>query len=438
MKSRIFVLVTIIVFAVLATPTRSAAQEQQETENGRTRYTVINLGTFGGTSGSSANGVNNNGLVTGIEVLPNGDQHAFLWVNGRKKDLGTLGGPESAITTAANENGTIIGEADTAAQDPLAENFCAFNNPNMFLCLLAIWRNGVIAPLPTLGGNNGEASGINNRGQAVGWAETATLDPSCIAPQVLDFEAVVWDTQRGEVRELPPLPGDSIGAAGAINDKGEIVGTSGPTCQPFSPAIGAHIVLWYNGTPIDLGNLGGSTNNVALGINNRGQVTGFSGLTGDTTFHAFLWQNGVMTDLGTLPGDFSSVAFGINNRGQIVGQSCDANFNCRGFLWEDGAMTDLNSLISAGSPLYLLAGEWMNSGGEITGAAFDQSTGATVPVLLTPRYEKLADNKASEDTAQDTTADTQRPNVILPESVREQLQRRMAFGRFRGQLGGAR
>jgi probable HAF family extracellular repeat protein len=44
-------------------------------------------------------------------------------------------------------------------------------------------------------------------------------------------------------------------------------------------------------------------NNIALAINNRGQIVGESDLPGDTATHAFLWQNGVMTDLGTLPGD---------------------------------------------------------------------------------------------------------------------------------------
>jgi len=33
--------------------------------------------------------------------------------------------------------------------------------------------------LPTLGGNNGQASAINNRGQIVGFAEDGTVDSSC-------------------------------------------------------------------------------------------------------------------------------------------------------------------------------------------------------------------------------------------------------------------
>jgi len=57
----------------------------------------------------------------------------------------------------------------------------------------------------------------------------------------------------------------------------------------------------------DLGTLGGN-NSFPLGINDRGQVVGWSETadidpnSGFPTFHAFLWNRGVMHDLGTLGG----------------------------------------------------------------------------------------------------------------------------------------
>jgi hypothetical protein len=53
----------------------------------------------------------------------------------------------------------------------------------------------------------------------VGWAETATKDPSCVAPQQLDIEAVVYEP-NGKVRPLPTLPGDHLAGALGINDNG--------------------------------------------------------------------------------------------------------------------------------------------------------------------------------------------------------------------------
>jgi len=58
--------------------------------------------------------------------------------------------------------------------------------------------------MPTLGGNNGYATGANNSGQVVGFAETANQDPTCVPPQVLDYEAVIWNPGQGSIQMLPP------------------------------------------------------------------------------------------------------------------------------------------------------------------------------------------------------------------------------------------
>ncbi len=147
-----------------------------------------------------------------------------------------------------------------------------------------------------------------------------------------------------------------------------------------------HALLWRKGSgvPIDLGNLGGSFNNAAFAINERGQIIGASDLPGDTYQHAFLWQKGVMSDLGTLPGDVVSAALGINNRGQITGVSDDGNGHIRAFLWQNGVMTDLNSLIDPNSPLYLLHGYGINSAGEIVGLAVNMSSGEAHAFLAIP------------------------------------------------------
>ncbi len=57
-------------------------------------------------------------------------------------------------------------------------------------------------------------------------------------------------------------------------------------------------------------------------INDRGQVVGTSETRGGDD-RAFLWERGKRSDLGTLPGDPNSYAVAINDRGWIVGASGD-------------------------------------------------------------------------------------------------------------------
>jgi probable HAF family extracellular repeat protein len=127
---------------------------------------------------------------------------------------------------------------------------------------------------------------------------------------VLDYEPVIWGPGPGEIRQLPLPSGDTVGYAFGINDNGQAVGMTG-TCVTTTlpgPAASRHAVLWEHGAVTDLGNLGGTYNpaalgvgNVALNVNNNGQVVGSSAIPGSAHNHAFLWsrQTG-MKDLGTL------------------------------------------------------------------------------------------------------------------------------------------
>jgi probable HAF family extracellular repeat protein len=250
--------------------------------------------------------------------------------------------------------------------------------------------------LPTLGGNNGVASSANNLGQVVGWAETAVNDPTCVLPQIQQFEAVIWGPGKDQIHQLSPLGTDPDSAATAINDSGQVVGISG-ICQNAVGAYSAtHAVLWQEGQPMDLGNIGGHGWNTPAFINNHGQIVGFANAGGDVVngqltikFHAFLWtQERGMRDLGTLPGDALSEALGVNESGQVVGVSYGAGFSHpRGFLWQNGVMTDLNTLVPAGSTLTLQVAGDINDRGEITGAAFDSTTKTSPAFLAIPQRD---------------------------------------------------
>jgi probable HAF family extracellular repeat protein len=197
--------------------------------------------------------------------------------------------------------------------------------------------------LPTLGGNNGFATGANSRGQIVGWAETNVHDPTCVPPQQLQFLPVVYGKKPDDIAALPLVAGDSSGAATGINEQGQIVGISGICDQAVGRNTARHAVLWdKKGNIIDLGDLGAPYWNTPTNINQRGDVVGFAGAPNDPDgnfLQAFIWtaESG-MQPLGFLPGDVHSEAYGINERRQVVGLSCDADGNCRAFLWENGIM----------------------------------------------------------------------------------------------------
>jgi probable HAF family extracellular repeat protein len=278
-----------------------------------------------------------------------------------------------------------------------------------------------MVPLPTLGGNNGTANQVNRRGVVAGFAENATLDPNCPAPQKFQFEPAIW--QQGEIQQLPTFTGDPEGVAEAINDNGQVVGASG-TCSTFSTnnlisLQPLHALLWETGTVTDLGNLGGTAKgfgNLAFNINNQGEVVGISGLRGDMNFHGFLWTKATgMQDLGTLPGDANSTAIGINDSGDVVGVSLDANFNPRAYLRQNGIMTDLNTLIPANSPLSLLVGCSINSSGQIVGVAVT-SAGVAHGYLATPINSGPAASNGTNAVVAPLSVTTSQPSVVLDAS----------------------
>jgi probable HAF family extracellular repeat protein len=414
----------VILLLLPSSGTRMAARQPPAT--GTAAYIVVRLDGLGGTSGG-ANSVNNRGWVTGLASLA-GDQtaHATLWLGGRTIDLKTLGGPNSAVSwPVKNDRGEIVGISETADVDPLGETFsCAafFGTPHTgHSCRGFLWRDGAMTKLDTLGGNNSYATAANDRGQIVGWAENTVHDSTCKQPlQVLQFRAVIWGPRAGQIQELPPLPGDTTSAATAINDRGQVVGISGPCDRARGRFSARRAVLWQRGTITDLGNFGGIAWNTPTAINQRGDVAGFSDFPGDQggglNAHAFVWiGSGPIQDLHTLDDDPLSLAFGINNLRQVVGQSIGAG-GSRAFLWQDGVLANLNDLVPPGSPFLIYAND-INDAGEIVGQACDQCVGESFAVKLVPVRD---DSDEAVGVSNRETPDSR--HAVLSETVRRQLE----------------
>ena len=88
----------------------------------QTQYTITDLPSLGGTN-SRANSTNNRGWLAGYSNLTgNQSRHAALWRDGALTDLGTLGGPNSNVTwSVKSDSGIVAGISQTSTPDPLGE-----------------------------------------------------------------------------------------------------------------------------------------------------------------------------------------------------------------------------------------------------------------------------------------------------------------------------
>ncbi len=304
-------------------------------------------------------GSSENGVIDPALGVP--EARAVLWTkDGQVNDLGTLPGGNESVAFAVNSRGQVAGFSNNDVLDPVS----LAGLPTQARSFL--WQNGAMQDLGTLGGTDGVAFDINERGQIAGFSYTnsdATLNP------------FFW--QNGTMTDIGSL-GGTFGIPNWLNSRGQVVGYSN-----LAGDATHHGFLWDRGTLTDVGTLGGD-NSEANWISDSGLVTGRADVPGSLAHHGFLWRHGVMTDLGVIDGDACSTGSGVNSRGQVVGDAGVCFVGGRAWLWENGGpMVDLNDLALPGSGFHLQDATEINERGEIvcTGVL---SNGDQHAVLLVP------------------------------------------------------
>jgi probable HAF family extracellular repeat protein len=294
-------------------------------------YTVAPVGNFGNLT-SQPNGLNNAGAVAGYVYTPGNHINAYVSNNGAATSL-HQGDPNTGNSKAwgINESGAVVGEASVGNATQAA-----------------VFSNGSVHTLGTLGGTNSYGYGINASGQVVGVSDTSGGGQHGFVTGA-----------NNTLVDIGPVNGGSYSAANAINDLGQVTGYAETNANGDYAAY-----IYQNGVMSFLSTLGGSYAQ-GYAINNAGMVAGYSGLI-DGESHAFLYGSGVLLDLGDLGGN-DSYATGINESGSVVGASNITNGGSyHAFLYSGGKLQDLNDLIDPALGYTLSYASDINDKGQIT------------------------------------------------------------------------
>lgn len=200
------------------------------------------------------------------------------------------------------------------------------------------------------GGTFSQGYAINTIGQVAGYARYANFNA----------HGFLWSARTGlvDLGSFPPARNFSL--AEGINSFGDVVGYS-----LHNDSTDQRGVLWSHGTLQDLGTLPGGNNSQANGINDVGQITGYSNGTGIGE-HAVIWSKGGIHDLGTLSGGFSQ-GNAINIQGVVVGYSLTQDYRSHGIYWSKATgLQQLPSLSVSDFYGYALG---LNSLGQAVGAS---------------------------------------------------------------------
>jgi hypothetical protein len=287
---------------------------------------------------------------------------------------------------AVNDGGIVIG---TAYNDSI-ESLRPF-----------AWYNGDTYELPLPDGFiAGIATGINNKGQAVG----------VVLSEEMDFRGVVWDKKGMRLLTIDnadttadaitdagvvignhgPIPGHSEGGAllwqeNKVRFLGEFIAVNG---NEKGDVVGVKVagqrfvaVRCRNGKTASLPLPKNYVGGVALRTNDRG-VIGGAVLRDEESFFPAVWDGDGRT-IKLLEDRLFGAVYGLTDAGQAVGYRVDAKERAlpEGILWDGGKAIRLTDAV-ADKGWQILFATGVSRKGQIIGIG--QRNGRMYPVLLTP------------------------------------------------------
>src|SRR6266478_4575685 len=282
--------------------------------------------------------INGAGDVVAATPTASGYTHAALFHNGQVIDLGTLGGLNSEAN-GINNFGQIVGDSQTAN-----------GSTHAFL-----YSNNVMTDLGTLGGPNSSAIAINDAGQIVGNSDRA------------DGTTHAFLYAAGVMTDLGAV------SAVTINASGQILVSDSSFASVYSNGAMQPLPLpQCNGFPFQYG--------AAYSMNDSGEVVGEAWAWYGSMLvcdDAILISGGQAKDIGfgLLMGFNTAIA--INRSGHILGKGwtyCDGSFCQQEYTFLDGGAVLFYSVSTPDSSgWYSLLGSAINDAGQIAGIGYNAS-----------------------------------------------------------------
>jgi probable HAF family extracellular repeat protein len=217
----------------------------------------------------------------------------------------------------------------------------------LLLTACAAAQTFTITDIGVLKGTN-ESSGfwINSSGVVVGCSDIANGEGYPCTGTGAGQHAFYW-TRSGGMKDLRFLPGGNISGAIGVNDLGQVVGYSNVSTNPADLYNFIAFEWTSSGGMINLGKLSGGNSSCAFEINSSGMIAGDS-FVNSTVVNAASWTDRKIRNLGALPGGIFTAALDLNDNDETVGESVfgyGPPFTSHGFKWTSGVgMKDLGTL----------------------------------------------------------------------------------------------